>query len=143
MVVAFMFRVHLKKLIARVVSLKHGETEISFAEDSARLIKGEISGTEEAKLRERQVVSFAGNYNTGSGYRLYGNGTLSQRLQITARPGKRDVLVFPIAFPNEVTSIQIIGDIDGTIVEVTNANCTVAYSPHSSPTAGRLFVSGL
>ncbi|WP_321864677.1 hypothetical protein [Burkholderia cenocepacia] len=140
---AVVFRVHLSRLIARIVSLKYGETEVSFAEDSVLLMTGKLSQSEKKKLRDRQVVSAEGDFETGNGYRLYANGTISQRLKITARPGERAMLVFPIAFPNEVTSIQIVGEIDATIVEVTNGNCTVVYGANSAENVGKLHISGL
>lgn len=139
---AVSFRGALFGLIPRLKSLKHGETELTFAEGSQLLISDEVSAETKAQVAGRQIISSGGDFEAGSGYRLYANGTLVQRLRIRPTPGTTRH-VYPVAFPNDVASIRVIGNIEAKIIEIGRGNCQIAWPSTGCNDEIVLLVSGV
>jgi hypothetical protein len=89
-------------------------------------------------LKLKQIVQ------EGPHYTLYSNGLLVEKMTVLLLPGESDkFLVFPIAFPNEVISIQIIGDIDWQLEKITPGNCRIKFAPVTTAREIDLKIVGL
>ncbi|MDR5811188.1 hypothetical protein [Caballeronia sp. LZ019] len=137
LVLVQMFRNNVKELLHRVTSVKHGETEMTFAEQSKQKLAGNLTDAEEDEIKCQQVVT------TNEHYTLYANGTFVQRVSVTSRPGETDTVVFPITFPNEAITVQVIGDTGARVIEITPGNCKIAYPPNDARQTFRLLISGI
>jgi transcriptional regulator with XRE-family HTH domain len=75
--------------------------------------------------------------------RHYENGIIVQKLDINIPPNMGTLfVVYPIAFANEVLSIQSIG-VEAMPHEITLANCLLAFSPAPAARNAHLIPSGL
>jgi hypothetical protein len=137
LILVLMFRPHLKGLLRRITSIKHGETELTFAEQSKKKLAGDLTGAEKGAIERQQVVT------TNEHYTLYANGTFVQRMTVTSRPGETVMLVFPITFPNEATSVQVVGNTGARVIEITPSNCKIVYPPNETGQAFKLSISGV
>lgn len=119
-----------------------GGWKMEFAEISKQIIEEKIPSTESKKLVRHQVVSSMSGENAS--YKLYSNGILTQRFKATAMAGSRQTnLPFPVAFPNEVTSIQVIGDLAATVTDLSSTGFRLNCPPQSSDKDLVIVVSGL
>jgi hypothetical protein len=137
LILVLMFRNNLKGLLHRITSIKHGETELTFAEQSKQKLAGNLTGAEKDEIECQQVVT------TNEHYTLYANGTFVQRMSVTSRPGETDMLVFPITFPNEATAVQVVGNTSARVIEITPSNCKIAYPPNEIQQTFKLLISGV
>lgn len=77
-------------------------------------------------------------------YRWYSNGVLVQTIKLRLMPGINNFpLVFPTTFPNEVLSIQIIGDDLAWPTRVSSSNCDLKFSPAYNEREIEIIISGL
>ncbi|GLQ98288.1 hypothetical protein [Dyella mobilis] len=132
-----MFRDNLKRLLRHITSFKHGETELTFAEQSEQKLTGGLTGAKKNDIKFQQVVT------TNEYYTLYANGTLVQRMSVTSRPGETVMLVFPITFPNEATAVQVVGSTGARVIEITPSNCKIAYPHNETQQTFKLLISGV
>jgi hypothetical protein len=139
LIIAFFFKEKVNEALDKLKSLKYGAFEVTFAEISKKLITKEISEEEKTRLLRQQIV-----YETPY-YKLYSNGSLIQHLKditILGNTGSKD-LTFPITFPNELTGIQVIGDIDVKVTKASLGSCTISFTPASKERQLTLILSGL
>ncbi|VXB69222.1 conserved hypothetical protein [Burkholderia sp. 8Y] len=137
LILALLFYRTLLDMLARVKSIKHGETELTFARQSKRKLAGELTPAEKAQIQRDQIIS------KNEHYTLYANGTFVQRISATSLPGKTSKLIFPIAFPNEATAVQVIGDVSARFIGLTSTGCTIAYSSDSAQCMIEIVVTGV
>lgn len=77
-------------------------------------------------------------------YKLYSNGLLVQNLKLVVAPGIEKLpLVFPITFPNELLSIQVVGDDMAWPVRASLGNCDLKIAPSSNEREIQLRISGI
>lgn len=77
-------------------------------------------------------------------YKFYSNGLLVQNIKLLIAPGVEKLpLVFPITFPNELLSIQVIGDDMAWPVRVSLGNCDLKIAPSSHEREIQLRISGI
>ncbi|GAA0777542.1 hypothetical protein GCM10009108_13320 [Castellaniella ginsengisoli] len=77
-------------------------------------------------------------------YKLYSNGLLVQNLKLVIAPGIEKLpLVFPITFPNELLSIQVVGDDMAWPVRASLGNCDLKIAPSSHEREIELKISGM
>lgn len=77
-------------------------------------------------------------------YKLYSNGLLVQNIKLLIAPGIEKLpLVFPITFPNELLSIQVIGDDMAWPVRASLGNCDLKIVPSSQEREIQLRISGI
>lgn len=77
-------------------------------------------------------------------YKLYSNGLLVQNLKLVIAPGIEKLpLVFPITFPNELLSIQAVGDDMAWPVRASLGNCVLKIAPSSHEREIELKISGM
>lgn len=119
-----------------------GGWRVEFAEISKQIIEEKIPSAESGRLTKHQVVSSMLGENAS--YKLYSNGILAQRFKAKILAGKSQMnLTFPVAFPNEVTSIQVVGDLVAFITDLSSTGCRLNCSPQSSDKDLVILVSGL
>lgn len=139
---AFLMRRQLRALLERIASIRHGETELQFSKASERLIKESTSSFEKEQIRKQQVVT-ANKWETGY-YTLYSNGMLIQRFRVGIRAGQTTTqATFPVAFPNEVTSIEFVGKGAPQIAELNLENIKFFHQVAPEDLQIDLVVSGL
>ena len=139
---ALLMRKQLQALLGRIASIKHGNTEFQFSKASEILIKESPSLTEKEQIRKRQVVT-SKKLETGQ-YTLYSNGVLVQRFRVGILAGQAATLtVFPVAFPNEVTSIEFIGGVSLQVAELNLGNLKMVHVVSHEDRQIELVVSGL
>lgn len=143
LLLAFCFRRLLQELIPRLTSLKHGDTELTFAEASKLAMSDTATDKEKAQIKRRQIISTGGDFDGGSGYRLFSNGIFVQKLRVARSHQEICYFVFPITFPNEVTSVQVLGDVHARVVSVTASGCEIAFSAGSKSDRVLIIASGL
>ena len=142
LVLALLMRKQLRALLGRIASIRHGATELQFSEASERLIKESTSLAEKEQIRKQQVV-IANEWETGR-YTLYSNGVLVQRFRLGIRAGQSTTqAIFPVAFPNEVTSIEFIGNVSPQIAELNLENIRFIHQVTHEDLQIDLVVSGL
>jgi hypothetical protein len=119
-----------------------GGWKVEFAEISKQIIEDKIPSPERGRLTRHQVVSsMSGEI---SSYKLYSNGILTQRVKARIMAGKSQTnLTFPVAFPNEVTSIQVVGDLAANVTDLSSTGFQLNCPPQSSDKDLVIFVSGL
>jgi len=129
------FHSPIAKLIKRMVSIKHGDFELNFAERTKRLIEGKI---DRDKYFKKQILHETPHY------KLYANGMLVQKIQLKLAAGltSREV-TFPTTFPGEAVSIQAIGDIDLVVRRLAAGNCTITFNEVAQDREITLLVSGV
>lgn len=77
-------------------------------------------------------------------YKLYSNGLLVQHIKLLIAPDvERLPLVFPITFPNELLSIQVIGDGMAWPVMASLGNCDLKIAPSIHEREIQLRISGI
>lgn len=77
-------------------------------------------------------------------YKLYSNGLLVQNLKLLIAPGvERLPLVYPITFPNELVSIQAIGEDIAWPVRASLGNCDLKIAPSKHEREIQLRISGI
>lgn len=77
-------------------------------------------------------------------YKLYSNGLLVQNIRLVIAPGIESLpLIFPITFPNELLSIQIIGNDLAWPVRASLGNCDLKIAPSSDDREIQLKISGI
>ena len=77
-------------------------------------------------------------------YKLYSNGLLVQNMKILIAPEiEKLALVYPIAFPNETLSIQVIGDDMVWPTRVSLGNCDLKITPSNHEREIQLKISGI
>lgn len=79
-----------------------------------------------------------------SWYKLYSNGILVQKFKINIASMSKDRQVtYPISFPNELISIQVIGSNRVWISEASLGNCILGIDPIVSEQEIELIISGI
>lgn len=82
--------------------------------------------------------------NEETHYKLYSNGLLVQNVKLVIAPGIDKVpIVFPIAFPNELLSIQIVGDEVAWPIRTSCANCDLKISSSIREREIQIIISGI
>lgn len=77
-------------------------------------------------------------------YKLYSNGLLIQNIKLLVAPGVEKLpLVYPITFPNELLSIQVIGEEAAWPVRASLGNCELKITPSSHEREIQLKISGI
>ena len=77
-------------------------------------------------------------------YKRYSNGLLVQNIKLLIAPGIEKLpLVYPITFPNELLSIQVIGDDVAWPVRASLSNCDLKIAPSSNEREIQLKISGI
>ena len=117
-----------------------GGWKLEFAEVSKKIIEDKTYGKE--SLIKHQIVT-SRIWETGY-YKLYSNGVLVEKciVKLLANSDKTQV-IFPIAFPNEPTNIQIVGDVDARVILLNQGNCTLAFTTSSVDRDVELRISGI
>lgn len=119
-----------------------GGLKLEFAEISKKIIENKVSGEQKESLTRQQVIA-ENSWDSGY-YKLYSNGVLTQRFQAMLLAGREQSdLTLPIAFPNEVTSIQVIGDRTVQVSDISNTRIQLRYEPQTRDKKVTLIVSGL
>lgn len=134
-------------LLDRVESIKIKNFQAKFLKTTLKLLKDEmesdpqkrLSAPEKDKLQKTLVI------NSTPYYKLYANGIIVEHLKgykILPATSQRQI-TFPCAFPNEITSIQIVGDIDARITENSLGWCKIAFTPSNVEREIQIIVSGI
>lgn len=77
-------------------------------------------------------------------YKLYSNGLLVQNIKLLIAPGIENLpLVYPITFPNELLSIQVIGEDMAWPLRASLGNCDLKIAPSSHEREIQLKISGI
>jgi hypothetical protein len=119
-----------------------GGWKVEFAEISKQIIEEKIPPAEKGRLTRHQVVS--SHSWDGGYYKLYSNGVLTQRFKVMIIAGREQTdLTLPIAFPNEVTSIEVLGDLAVNIVDLSSTGARLTYQPQSANKEVTILVTGL
>lgn len=119
-----------------------GGWKVEFAEISKQIIEEKIPSTESWRLTRHQIVSSMSGESAS--YKLYSNGVLTQRFKARIMAGRSQTnLTFPVAFPNDVTSVQIIGDLAATVTDLSPAGFRLNCSTQTSDKDLVIVVSGL
>ncbi len=143
LVTLLVIRKPLIDLFSRVGSIRHGDTELQFSKGSEALIKKEaISPEVKEQIRHKQIVTTQ-KWETGY-YTLYSNGVLVQRQRIGICAGQNNTKVtFPVAFPNEVTNIQVIASDQFFVIELSQTGAVITHSVNHKNRQVDLILSGL
>lgn len=79
-----------------------------------------------------------------SDYKLYSNGLLVQNLKLLIAPGIEKLsIVYPITFPNELLTIQVIGEDVAWPVRASLGNCDLKIAPSSRKREIQMKISGI
>lgn len=110
--------------------------EMQGAKLQVKLVKeGEAPKVNQASLAVTNETSY---------YKLYSNGVLVQDLIIRVMPGIEKLpLIYPITFPNELLSIQIIGEDAAWTTRASLSNCDIKVAPSSQERELELRISGI
>ena len=88
-------------------------------------------------------ASLAGKHETAY-FKRYSNGVLVQNLKIRVMPGIEKLpLTYPMTFPNELLSIQIIGEDAAWTTRASLGNCDLRVAPSSHERELQLRISGI
>ncbi len=101
-----------------------------------KLVKeGEAPGANKASLQIKHETSY---------YKLYSNGVLVQSMKLRIAPGTETLnLIYPITFPNELLSIQVIGQDVVWPTRASLGNCDLKISPSNQEREIQLKISGI
>lgn len=138
----FVLKKPISAALSRLASLKHGETELTFSEINKKLIEGNPTPDQKKQLTSHQVISEKlGDYGY---YKLYSNGLLVQRFTIHLRAELTEQhATFPIAFPNELLSIQFVGDISAKITSLKVVGVDFYFEPSATNRSIEIIASGV
>lgn len=119
-----------------------GGWKLEFSEISKQIVEEKVPLAEKRRLTQHQVIS--SRSWDGGHYQLYSNGTLTQRFTIEVTAGRFETdLTFPIAFPNEVTSIEIVGDLAVTIPALSATGVRLKHQTQPANKEVTILVTGL
>lgn len=119
-----------------------GGWKVEFAEISKQIIEEKVPLAEKGRLTRHQVVS--SHSWDGGYYKLYSNGVLTQRFKVTIIAGRDQTdLTLPIAFPNEVTSIEVIGNLEVNVANLSSTGVRLRYQPQPADKEVTILVTGL
>lgn len=119
-----------------------GGWKLEFAEISKHIIEENVPSSKREKLTRHQVVS-SQTWDRGY-YKLYSNGTFTQRFKLTIKAGSNQSdFVLPIAFPNEATSIEVLGDLAVKVVELSSSKVSIRHQPQFADMEVTILVTGL
>jgi hypothetical protein len=105
--------------------------------------KFQVKLVKEGEGSKANVASLAIKNETAY-YKLYSNGLLVQNLKLVIAPEiEKFPLVFPITFPNELLSIQVVGDNIAWPVRASLGNCDLKIAPSSHEREIELKISGM
>jgi len=107
-------------------------------------VRFQVKLVEEGEKPKANTASLAIKDETNH-YKLYSNGLLVQNLKLAIAPGieKLPLVVFPITFPNELLSIQVVGDDMAWPVRASLGNCDLKISPSNHEREIQLIISGI
>lgn len=115
-------------------------TEFAVEMQGAKL---QIKLVKEGAAPKANETSLAINHETAY-YKLYSNSLLVQNLKIRIKPGIENLpLIYPITFPNELLSIQIIGEDAAWTTRASLSNCDLKVAPSSHEREIQLRISGI
>ena len=119
-----------------------GGWKVEFPEVSRKIIEGKVDSSEKLELAKYQI--FSSNTRDGGDYKLYSNGTLVQKLsyKILAH-SKTTQVTYPVSFPNEPVSIQVMGELNYSILEMNEGNCVLSYAPSDIDRDVTFIISGI
>lgn len=116
------------ELLPRLVSLKYDNLHLDFGQINQSLLDNDVSEAEKKRLKSAQIIK------QGRFYTLFSNGLIVQKWNFEARANSDpQFVIFPIAFPNEVLSLAVIGSVDWKVEELSSFNCKIRFSGDFSP----------
>jgi hypothetical protein len=119
-----------------------GGWKVEFAEISKQIIEEKVPQAEKGRLTRHQVVS--SHAWDGGYYKLYSNGIVTQRFKVTIIAGRDQTeLTLPIAFPNEVIGVEVVGDLAVNITDLSPGGMRLRYQPQPSNMELTILVTGL
>lgn len=132
-----------KEAIARVKSADFsGGGARFFFESFQRVAENKATKEEKEQVRVQSVVSSGDNAN-GS-FTLYSNHTLVVRLKASLKAhSSSHSFTFPITMVNEVTSVQIVGDVAAVVASLNPRGMMIKFDPASVDRNIQLVVAGL
>ena len=106
-------------------------------------VKLQVKLVKEGEGPKANTTSLAIKHETAY-YKLYSNGLLVQNMKLRIAPGIEKLpLVYPITFPNELLSIQIIGEDAAWPIRASLGNCDLKIDPSSQEREIQLRISGI
>ena len=106
-------------------------------------VKLQIKLVKEGEGQKANAASPAIKHESAN-YKLYSNGVLVQNIKLLIAPGVENLpLVYPITFPNELLSIQVIGKDMAWPVRASLSNCDLKIAPSTYEREIQLRVSGI
>jgi len=133
-------------LINRLAQLKFGSLQIDFVEATRLLVESKSDTNSGSKLTDSQehALLMSRIIYRSPYYNLYANGLLVERQRGAIVPGANSVMItFPLAFPSEVLSIQVIGATETCITECTLCGCTISAPKSSTGHSFQLIITGI
>jgi non-canonical (house-cleaning) NTP pyrophosphatase len=113
-----------------------------FFESFQRVAEKKATNEEKERVRFQSAVSSGVNAN-GS-YTLYSNLTVVVRLEALLKPNSSSHhFNFPIEMVNEVTSVQIVGDVAAEVVSLDRCGMKIKFAPASVDRSIKVVVAGL
>ncbi|HEV2269000.1 MAG TPA: hypothetical protein VGR92_06045 [Steroidobacteraceae bacterium] len=96
------------------------------------------------EARDGKMVTDLKIVHETEGCRLYENGVFVQNVKMTipAEQTSRQV-TYPLTFPNEILSVQIIGYVDAWVTELNQGNLTLWFDPAHEAREIELVLSGV
>ncbi|MEI2417921.1 hypothetical protein V8Z80_17215 [Orrella sp. JC864] len=107
-----------------IESAEFGGLKLSFTRQSKKILSKDLSEKEKEHLKQQQVVLV--EVGPAGYYKLYANGILTQGLTVKIPAGTaQHSISWPIAFPNEVISVNIEGNTGIIVTKQTPGGCTL------------------
>lgn len=127
-------------IVALLFYYRNKVTEFAIEMLGAKL---QVKLVKEGEGQKANTASLAIKHETAY-YKLYSNGLLVQNLKLLIAPGIENLpLVYPITFPNELLSIQVIGKDMAWPVRASLGNCDLKIAPSSHEREIQLKISGI
>lgn len=132
-----------KEAIARIKSADFsGGGARFFFESFQRVVENKATKEEKEQVRVQSVVR--SDENANGSYTLYSNRIIVARLKAELKPMTfSHSFTFPIAIPNEVTSIQIVGDVVGVVESLSLTSARIKYEATNTTRNIQIVVTAL
>jgi hypothetical protein len=99
-----------------------------------------MNAPEQAQGKTVQVLSSAGNES--GGYTTYSNGIVTQRMSIRITMPEMSIK-FPVPFPNEVISLQILGNLNYCVIDISVTGAKFLFEHSDLSRQFKMVVSGV
>lgn len=130
LVVVLMFK---KLIIQRFKSFEGFGLKVDMVDEQKDIIENPDKILTAHRIHSRQIASSKFNEAGDTGYALYSNGILIQKLKIKITDSNRfcdSTVHFPIAFPIMALNVQFIGGSTPDVIAINNGNMVLRFTNH-------------